>query len=53
MKNCHIIHKLNKTWRLKPATKGKKVLKVSQTLKMKCLVKKILKVNQTLKKKKF
>ena len=38
-------------WRLKPAIKGKKVLKISQTLKMKCLVKKILKVTQTFLKK--
>ena len=37
-------------WKLKPTTKGKKVLKVSQILKNACLIKKILKVNQTLKK---
>ena len=39
MRNCHIIHKLNKTWRLKPVTKGKKVLKVSQTLNFQLLSK--------------
>ena len=38
-------------WRLKPTTKGKKILKVSQTLKIACLVKKSTKGKPNLKKK--
>ena len=39
-------------WKLKPTTKGKKVLKISQTLKNACLIKKNTKGKPNLKKKK-